>query len=124
MDLSFITKMYVPAILVICLAVGYVVKKFIPTDNKWIPLTVTVLGAALGIISGGLTIEAIAAGAVTGLASTGLHQAFSQLIEHPLAGSESGSNYSELHEESDPGDASTEETGKTEETIDTEKESK
>ena len=105
MDLSFIKEMYVPAILAICLVVGYIMKKFMPTDNKWIPLTVTILGAILGVISSGLTVDAVASGLITGLASTGLHQAFTQIIEHPIAGSESGSNYADLHEEADPDDS-------------------
>lgn len=84
MDLNFITQMYVPIILVACLIVGYIVQKWIKdVDNKWIPTIVTVLGAVLGIIINGFGIEPIVAGAVTGLASTGLHQLFKQLIENP-----------------------------------------
>ena len=57
-------------------------KQFIPTDNKWIPLTVTILGAVLGCIaSKGISLEAVVAGAVSGLASTGLHQLFKQFID-------------------------------------------
>lgn len=82
MDISFITDMYVPIILVACLIVGYVVKKWIhDVDNKWIPTIVTILGAVLGFVINGASIEAVVAGAVTGLASTGLHQLFKQLIE-------------------------------------------
>jgi hypothetical protein len=58
-------------------------KKFMPTDNKWIPLTVTILGAVLGCIaSKGISLEAVVAGAVSGLASTGLHQLFTQFIDN------------------------------------------
>ena len=82
MDISFITNMYIPIILVACLVVGYIVKRWIDdVEDKWIPTIVTALGAALGIIINGLGIEPIVAGAVTGLASTGLHQLFKQLIE-------------------------------------------
>jgi hypothetical protein len=57
-------------------------KQFMPTDNKWIPLTVTILGAVLGCIaSKGISLEAVVAGAVSGLASTGLHQLFKQFID-------------------------------------------
>lgn len=81
MSLDFIKEMYIPIVLVICLCVGFIAKRWVPTDNKWIPTIVTILGAILGCISfGGLSLEGIAAGAVTGLASTGLHQLFSQLI--------------------------------------------
>ena len=82
MDLSFITEMYIPVIVVICLCVGYVYKKFFPTDDKFIPLILFILGAVLGcVVNNGITIESIAAGMVSGLGSVGLHQMFKQLIE-------------------------------------------
>lgn len=82
MDISFITEMYIPIIMVACLIVGFVVKKWIrDVENKWIPTIVTILGAVLGFVINGASIEAVVAGAVTGLASTGLHQLFKQLIE-------------------------------------------
>lgn len=82
MDISWITEHYIPIVLVICLCVGFVIKKWIPTDNKWIPTIMLVLGAVLGCIAmQGITLESIGYGAVTGLASTGLHQVFKQLIE-------------------------------------------
>lgn len=80
--MSFLTQYYIPIVLVGCLVVGYIMKKFMPTDNKWIPLTVTILGAVLGCIaSKGISLEAVVAGAVSGLASTGLHQVFKQFID-------------------------------------------
>lgn len=82
MDLSFIVEMYIPVIVVICLCVGYVYKKFFPTDDKFIPLILFVLGAVLGcIVNNEITIQSIAAGMVSGLGSVGLHQLFKQLIE-------------------------------------------
>lgn len=82
MDISWIKDMYVPIILVACLVVGYVLKRWIKdVDNKWIPTVVTVLGAVLGAVLNGVGIEQVVAGAVTGLASTGLHQLFKQLID-------------------------------------------
>lgn len=81
MDLNFIQEMYIPIVLVICLCVGYVFKRWLPNDNKWIPTLMLVLGAILGCIANkGISLEAIGAGAFTGLASTGLHQLFTQLI--------------------------------------------
>lgn len=82
MDLSFIVDLYIPIVLVVCLCVGFIMKKFLPTDNKWIPTTMMILGAVLGCIANqGITLEFIGAGMVTGLASTGLHQMFAQLIK-------------------------------------------
>ena len=81
MDLSFITDLYIPIVLVICLCVGFVFKKWIPADDKWIPTIMLVLGAVLGCVANQeITLMAVGSGAVTGLASTGLHQLFSQLI--------------------------------------------
>ena len=44
-------------------------------DNKWIPTVIFFEGTALNcIVSGNVTVETVVAGAVCGLASTGLHQ--------------------------------------------------
>ena len=75
MDLSFITGYFVPVVMAGCLATGYVVKKYIPT-------IVFVEGAILNcIVMNAVTVESIVGGAICGLASTGLHQAFKRLIE-------------------------------------------
>lgn len=89
MDLSFITEMYVAIIVVACLVVGYIAKKWIKdVENKFIPTIVFVLGIVLGLFMNGLTVEAGVAGAVSGLASTGLHQMFTRLIENKTDESE------------------------------------
>lgn len=80
--MDFIIDYYIPIVMVACLVIGYLMKNFMPTDNKWIPLTVTILGAIFGCIANkGISFEFIVAGAVTGLASTGLHQLFKQFID-------------------------------------------
>lgn len=81
MSLDFIVELYIPIVLVACLVAGFVLKKWCPTDNKWIPTILVVLGAVLGCVaSTEISLESIVAGAVTGLASTGLHQVFKQLL--------------------------------------------
>lgn len=81
MSLEFITELYIPIVLAACLVVGFVLKKWCPADNKWIPTILVVLGAVLGCVaSAEISLESIVAGAVTGLASTGLHQVFKQLL--------------------------------------------
>ena len=83
MDLSFLKEMYVPIIMVACLIVGYIVKKWSPdVDNKWIPTIVTILGLVLAGITTGWTVQSLVSGALSGLASTGLHQVFKQIIEN------------------------------------------
>lgn len=73
----------VPVIVGICLVVGYLIKHMTSADNKIIPVVVTVLGVALGIWINwpGITPEVLLAGAVSGLASTGMHQLFKQWID-------------------------------------------
>lgn len=73
----------VPVIVGICLVVGYLIKHMTSADNKIIPVVVTVLGVALGIWINwpNITPEVLLAGAVSGLASTGMHQLFKQWID-------------------------------------------
>ena len=81
MDLTILTQYLNVLIVGICLCVGFVIKKWIKdVDNKFIPTIVAVLGLILSVITNGLTLEYILSGMLSGLASTGLHQAFSQLI--------------------------------------------
>lgn len=81
MDLEFIVDLYIPIVMVICLCIGFVWKKFFPADNKWIPLILMIVGGVLGcVVAKDIAIDHIAAGMVTGLAATGLHQVFAQLI--------------------------------------------
>lgn len=84
MDLTFITDHYIPVVLVACLVVGYCIKHINWLDavsNDYIPTILALLGAALGCVAvSQVSLENIVYGAVTGLASTGLHQMFSQLI--------------------------------------------
>lgn len=80
--MEWITDHCLPIVLIACLIVGYLMKNFMPTDNKWVPLTVTILGAVLGCVAmQQITLDAIVSGAVSGLGSTGLHQIFKQFID-------------------------------------------
>ena len=83
MDLSFIADYISPIALVLCLCVGYVIKHLVPNDeiNRWIPLIAAVLGVAVvAWATWSITPEAVVAGLVSGLASTGLYEAFRNLI--------------------------------------------
>lgn len=82
MDFSALTEYFVVVVVVACLIVGYLIKKsfdFIP--NKYIPTILAVLGAVLNGIVTGPSVESIVYGALMGLASTGLHQAFTRFVE-------------------------------------------
>lgn len=82
--MEMFTTYIVPVIVGICLIVGYLIKNFTGADNKYIPVIVTVLGVALAVWMNwsAITPEVILGGAVSGLASTGMHQLFKQWIEN------------------------------------------
>ena len=82
--MEFLNEYMIPVVLGICLVVGYIVKKWVnDIDNKYIPTIVTILGVFLSVWFNGwsVTPEIILSGLVTGLASTGMHQLFTQYIE-------------------------------------------
>lgn len=82
MDFSVLENYFVLTVVLACLIVGYVIKKWIKdVDNKFIPTVLTVFGAVLNLAISGVSIESAIFGAFMGLASTGLHQAFKQYIE-------------------------------------------
>lgn len=82
--MEFLNDYMIPIIIGICLCVGFVIKKWIKdVDNKFIPTILAVLGVVLSmwISNWKITPEVILSGMVSGLASTGLHQAFTQFID-------------------------------------------
>lgn len=83
MDISFISEYMVPVIVGVCLCVGYVTKKWVKdVDNKYIPTMCAVLGVILAVWMHWPAVDAgvILSGLASGLASTGLHQVFKQLL--------------------------------------------
>lgn len=68
----------IPIITVGCMCVGFVMKKWLPTDDKWIPTVLCILGAISGIILFGVNYEGVVKGMVSGLAAVGFHQLFKQ----------------------------------------------
>ena len=83
--MEFLSNYIVPVIVAACLMLGFVVKQWVKdVDNKWIPTIVAIAGAMLAVWINldNVTLEAIVGGAVSGLASTGLHQLFKQWIDN------------------------------------------
>ena len=83
MDLTFLNDYIIFIVVGVCLCVGYIIKKsvsFIP--NKFIPLIMGILGVILNVWLKSFTFtpEILLGGLFSGLASTGLHQLFVQLI--------------------------------------------
>ncbi len=82
--MEFLNQFSIPVIVGICLCVGYILKNVVTTDkvNKFIPLIMGVLGLGLNMwINLGVSPEIILGGLVSGLASTGLYEAFRQFIK-------------------------------------------
>lgn len=76
------TKYIDVAIVAFCLAIGFVIKKWLKdVDNKYIPTVVFILGAVAGVQGYGLNLNGLTVGMISGLASTGLHQVFKQFID-------------------------------------------
>lgn len=83
MDITFLSDYVVVLVLGTCLCVGYILKNIVTTDtiNRWIPLIMGILGVALNVwIQATFTPAVLLGGLFSGLASTGLHQVFKQLI--------------------------------------------
>lgn len=82
--MEMFTTYIVPVIVGICLIVGYLIKNFTGADNRFIPLIVTVMGVAMAMWMNwpAITPEVILGGAVSGLASTGMHQLLKQWIDN------------------------------------------
>ena len=84
MNLEFLTEYCTPVIVGICLGLGYVVKKWITdVDNKYIPTINAVLGIVLAawLHAWSVTPEVILTGLFSGLAATGLYEAFRNVVE-------------------------------------------
>lgn len=82
LDFTQVTNYFVLVVLVACLVVGYILKtSFTSFPNKYIPTALALIGMTLNLAVSGLSIESAVYGAVMGLASTGLHQAFTRFIE-------------------------------------------
>ena len=84
MDFSFLTEYFVAVVLIACLVVGYIIKhatflKWIKNDD--IPVVLAVIGCLINLVVSGVSIESAVYGAVMGLASTGMHQAFKNFVE-------------------------------------------
>lgn len=71
--MEVLSQYVVLIVMAICLAIGYIIKHFLPTDNKWIPLIMGILGIVLNtwVSSWTFTPEVLLGGLASGLAATG-----------------------------------------------------
>ena len=83
MDVTFLTDYAVPIIVGICLCIGYILKNLVPTDkiNRYRPPIMGVLAVGLNAwMNLSFTPQILMGGLFSGLASTGLYEAFKNLI--------------------------------------------
>ncbi len=84
MNLNEISNYVNVVILGICLCVGYMLKNAVSTTkiNRYIPLIMGFLGLILAIVSNinQMSLSVVLTGLMSGLASTGLYEAFRNLI--------------------------------------------
>ncbi len=82
--MNFLEEYIVVIIMGICLCIGYILKKlFKDKISSFIPLIMGLLGVFLNVWTSNffVTPQIILSGLISGLASTGMHQAFKQFIE-------------------------------------------
>lgn len=81
MNIETLSEYMIPIITAAALCIGFVMKKWMPTDDKWIPTVLLLFGAISGVIVCGFTYEGVVKGALSGVAAVGLHQAFKQHLK-------------------------------------------
>ena len=84
MDFTILTEYFVFVVMLACLVVGYIIKH--ASFFKWInnndsPIILAVFGGLLNLVVSGVSVDSVVYGAVMGLCSTGLHQAFKKFVE-------------------------------------------
>lgn len=86
-DLSTISTMLMPTILILSLCVGYIIKNLIPNDsiNRFIPLIVGIVGLVAGVVSAittgtPITLELVVGSILSGLSSTAVYEQFKNLM--------------------------------------------
>ena len=81
--MEFLNDYLVLVVVGVCLCVGFVLKHTVPSEkvDRFIPLVVALLGVGLNVwVNRAFTPEILLGGMFSGLASTGMHQLFKQLI--------------------------------------------
>lgn len=81
--MEFLSEYTVALVLGICFAFGFIIKHFIGfIPNRFIPLIMGALGVFLNVwvAAWAFTPEILLGGLASGLAATGMHQAFTGLV--------------------------------------------
>lgn len=83
MDLESLNEALVPIIVLAGLIIGYVIvaTPALQRVRPYIPLVLTLLGGALGLVINGINVEALVLGMASGLAATGANQAYRKVAK-------------------------------------------
>ena len=85
MDITFLAEYAAPVVVGTCLCTGYIIKNAVPDEklsHRFIPLIMGALGVGMNVwLNHAFTPQILLGGLFSGLASTGLHQAFKNLID-------------------------------------------
>lgn len=85
MDITIIADYISPLIVLACLLVGYLIKNAIPNEeiNRFIPIIVAILGIICNVwVTGLFDLPTLVVGGISGLASTGLYEAFNNILKN------------------------------------------
>ena len=83
MSIDFLIDYFVPVIAGIALCICFVIRKTTDKLDHFIPLIAAVIGLVCSLwVYKGATPVTVLAGLFSGLAATGLYEAFTNLIEH------------------------------------------
>ncbi len=83
--MDFLNNYIVAVVMAVCLCIGYILKNIVPSEkiDKFIPLIMGVLGVVINLWVNGFafTPDVLLGGLASGLASTGMYEAFHQFIK-------------------------------------------
>lgn len=77
-----------PSIVVASFCIGYIMKHWLPTDDRIIPTVLAIFGIASGFILFGFNYDGFVRGLVSGLAAVGGNQIYKQLNKCPMGDDE------------------------------------
>lgn len=78
MDIEIMKGMLMPTIMVASVCIGFIMKKWLPTDDRIIPTVLGIFGIVSGFIVFGFTYDGFVKGLFSGLAAVGAHQVVHQ----------------------------------------------
>lgn len=88
MTTEILNQLLMPVITVASICIGYVMKKWLPTDDRIIPTALGVFGIVSGFILFGLSYDGFVRGLFSGLAAVGAHQVVKQQMKSAMGDDE------------------------------------